>query len=385
MHIKNQETLKKENQSLVLELILSESPISRAEIAKRTKMSPTSASRIVASLKELGLIREVSLSSDGLGRKALYFIPDEMSVISIGAEITPHDVHIGFVGFKGKLIVKETVKYSDNDPHAMANLLYQTVEDMIHSNGLGNKKIVGMCVGLPGLIEHKVGNVRLSAQFDWHDVPLAKIFSEKFGFGISIDNALKLRAFAEYNLDEELVNKNMAMIGFGTGVGSALVFDGEIYRGENNFSGEIGHSIVDPYGIACTCGNIGCLQTYISERFLLDEASKCSDITTMDELVEAYLGEEKWAVNILNKAITYAAITINNVICVNNPNAVVLSGKFIVNYSVIREKIIAKYQELLWSPIENTFDLKVTRLGSEGTILGAALSVQRYFVKNLDV
>ncbi|WP_221565993.1 ROK family transcriptional regulator [Alkalihalobacillus sp. TS-13] len=383
MKIKNQDFLKRENQSLVLEMILNDGPISRAEIAKRTLMSPTSASRIVASLLDEDLIREVNLISEGMGRKATYFIPNENSVLSIGVEIDQKDIRIGFMNFVGKLIVLEHIDYEPTDPGEMVRFISNNIREIIERENITLERIVGVCVGLPGLIQNETGNIILSAQFDWKQVPLKELLQEQSGFQVFVDNELKLKALAEYNMEADPEQETMAMIGFGSGVGSALITKGEIYRGEGNFSGEIGHTIVDPYGIYCPCGNFGCLQTYIAEKFLLEEASKTMPVNSMDQLFTAYKKEEKWAVNILDKAITYAAITINNVVCMYNPDTVVLAGSLIEDYPEVTERILEKCKNQIWTPVTQTFQLRKTKTGVDGVVVGAAMSVQRHFIKTI--
>src|SRR5699024_12657299 len=99
-----------------------------------------------------------------------------------------------------------------------------------------------------------------------------------------------------------------------------------IYRGYLNSAGEIGHTVVDPNGMLCTCGNFGCLQTYIAEGFLIREASKQADVQDLEDMISAAEENQKGAVNIIDRAITYAAITINNSVCLNNPDKIILTG-----------------------------------------------------------
>ena len=287
--IKNQDFLKKENQSLVLELILDQGPISRAEIAKKTKMSPTSASRIVAALIDNDLIREIRLTHEEVGRKATYFVSNENAAISIGVEIDQHHVRIGFMNFIGEMFELQDFEYQVNNPKETVDFIANKTLKMMDIGEIPLEKFIGVCVGLPGLIENQEGIVKLSALFNWKETPLAKWLEEKVDLPVCIDNELKLKAFAEYNSDVNDQANNMAMVGFGSGVGSSLVSGGEIHRVEGNFSGEVGHMVVDPYGVYCPCGNFGCLQTYIAERFLLEEASKTKHIKSIRRLGMKYL------------------------------------------------------------------------------------------------
>lgn len=366
----------------MLDLILEQGPISRAEIAKQTSMSPTSASRIVATLSETNLIREVHTTDNPVGRKANYYVLNEDAVISVGVDIDQHQIRIGFMNFAGKMIATHHYNYDVYDPEKTVTFVSNNIQNIREENTIAHQHIAGIGVGLPGLVESDTGLIKLSAQLDWKNVPFAEMLAEKTGIDVFIDNELNLKALGEYELlsEEGQNQEHMTMIGFGSGVGSALISKGEIYRGEGNFSGEIGHTIVDPFGLYCPCGNYGCLQTYIAEESLLTEASKIKPIHNMNELLDHYHLEEKWAINIIDKLITYAAITVNNAVCIYNPDMVVLSGNLIEHYPEIRDKIVEKCKDQIWSPIADTFELKITKIGENGVLIGGALKVRRHFI-----
>ncbi|QFK71964.1 ROK family transcriptional regulator [Pradoshia sp. D12] len=383
MRVKDQYFLKRQNQSLVLEYIIQNGPISRAEIAKHTAMSPTSASRIVASLQEEQLIKEVYLETDEVGRKATYFMANENSVVFVGVEIDVGIVRAGLMNLIGELIVVRSFQTKTEHYEHVVEFIGQMVNDLISEQQIEKVRIAGVCIGLPGLIDNEKGTLEFSAQFSWRNVPLKQMLEQKLDLKVFIDNELKLKALAEY-VSASLPYKNVVMLGFGKGVGSALITDGEIYRGTNNMSGEIGHMTLDPYGTYCPCGNFGCLQTYIATDFLLDEASKTQPMNSMDELAEAYRKKEKWAVNILEKAATYAGLAIKNVVCAYNPDAVFLSGTLIEDYPEIAELIIEKHSNSAWFPESYSYELLVTQMKEIGVVKGAALSVQRKLIKNLN-
>lgn len=385
MKVKNQNFLKKKNQSLVLDMILEQGPISRAEIAKQASMSPTSASRIVASLEEKCLIQEVSIDDAAIGRKATYFIPNKDAIISIGVQIDRDQIRIGFMNFIGTFIALEFYDFRVGNPDEAVTFIGEKIEEIKKIEQIASSKIVGICVGLPGLIENKIRVVKFSAQFNWSGVLLGQMLEEETGIEVVIDNDLNLKAFGEYALDPEIEDEDMTMIGFGSGVGSALISKGQIFRGKANFSGEIGHTVVDPYGLYCPCGNSGCIQTYIAEQFLIEEASKAKPVHSIEELLDESKKGEKWAINIIDKAVTYAAITINNVICIYNPDIVVLTGSLIENHPEIKNRVLEKCKHQIWSPAMNTFTLQVSKIGENGVVIGAALKVRRNFIGNIPI
>ncbi|WP_376846884.1 ROK family transcriptional regulator [Camelliibacillus cellulosilyticus] len=385
MQKKDQNYIKKENKGLVLDLIRTDGPLSRADIAKKTKMSPTTVSRIVASLIELNLVEETDQYTTGVGRKASLLAVKADSFFSIGVEIDEKWVRMGMIDFLGHLIkTDEVITNVDDEPAVFVMKLKEMLERFMANMAIQKDRIIGICIGVPGLINNLTGTVDISAQLNWHNVSLASQLEREIGLKVMVDNELKLKAYAERLFGKGRESKKLLMIGFGSGVGSALIIDGEIYRGHSNTAGEIGHTIVDPNGMLCPCGNFGCLQTYIAERFLLEEASKKADVRELQDIIMAAKNDEKWAVNIVERAVTYAAITINNSVCVNNPDKVILTGSLIDQSPYIREKILEMCDYQLWTPLKHSFTLEVSDLGSTGIVLGAGMIAQKHFINQLN-
>ncbi|WP_264371402.1 ROK family protein [Virgibacillus necropolis] len=221
-----------------------------------------------------------------------------------------------------------------------------------------------------------------SSQLVWEDVPLLRILEEQLAFSVLIDNELNLRAYAEGFLPK-IKHHSMAVIGFGSGVGSALMIGDQIHKGYLNSAGEIGHTIVDTNGILCTCGNFGCLQTYIAESFLVQEASKKSNAQSLHKIISATEKGYKWAENILSRAITYASITVNSCVCMYNPERVILTGEMIEQFLHVRDRILQESRNKIWSPLSDSTSIEVSQLGEKGVVLGASMYSQREYINHL--
>src|SRR5699024_3567363 len=162
------------------------------------------------------------------------------------------------------------------------------------------------------------------------------------------------------------------------------LIEGElISRGVINGAGEIGHTVVTPNGILCTCGNIGCLQTYVAEGFLREEANKHASCHTTLDIIKYAEDGANWAKNILERAITYAAIAINNSICMSNPEEIILTGSLIESSEWMSEEIIKRAQAMLWYPFNEQLTIGVSKLGEIGEALGAAMYSQEEHISQL--
>ncbi|WP_028559908.1 ROK family transcriptional regulator [Paenibacillus pinihumi] len=379
----DQDFIKRQNRLTVFEMIKTQSPISRAMIAKKTGMSPTTVSRIVGELTEQGYVIESEQVSEGLGRKSTLLGLMDASVSSIGIELDRHVLNIGVVDLQGNLVHSESHERGiEEAPEVTVQRISDVLEHMLERGIAERKHIVGIGVGLPGIIDNGRGVVVFSVQLGWKNVALSALLEEATGLKVKVDNELKVKALAEHLKGSAIGSNRTALLGFGNGVGSALIFEGEIYRGEMNSAGEIGHTTVDPNGPLCQCGKAGCLQTYITIHSLLQEASQIRPIQSVEELFAARAAGERWAIHLIDRALTYMAITVNNVVCMYNPDTVIFSGeltdKFPEMYEEVKERCHSRF---VWEPLRDSFRFVTSQLHEAGVMIGSGLQAQAQFFK----
>lgn len=377
----DQDFMKRQNRLTVFEIIKNQQPISRASIAKQTGMSPTTVSRIVGELTEEGYLLDSEQVSSGLGRKSTLIGMMDASVLSVGVELDRSLMSIGIVDLQGQLICSSQFpRTPDESPDRTLERIHEAIEQLFQQHVIDRTRIVGIGVGLPGIVNNKEGIVVFSVQLGWKNVPLAKRLKELTGFEIAVDNELKVRALAEHLKGAAVGSSRTALLGFGQGVGSAMILEGEIYRGVMNSAGEIGHTTVDPNGMMCECGKAGCLQTYINISSLLSEANRIRPIRTIEELFAAKHAGEQWAMHLIDRALMYMAITINNVVCMYNPDSVILSGELVDKFPDIYEEVEQLYlSRFTWEPLRGSFTIHRSLLNEKGVIIGSGLLSQNRF------
>ncbi|AJY73466.1 ROK family transcriptional regulator [Paenibacillus beijingensis] len=380
----DQEFIKKKNQILILEIIQKNNRrISRADIAKMTKMSPASVGRIVNTLIETGLIKETDQQSSGVGRKATMLECDVQSLLAIGVEVDRNVIKAAIVDLDGRIIT-EAEKKADNSancPETVASRIIDLIRQLADGQKVELNKFIGIGIGIPGIINPDTGEVIISAQLKWKNERFASLIEDKLPLPVVLDNDLKVKALGESSYWPKSDETKTVLVSVGSGVGSALVDEGEIYRGANNIAGEIGHSTVNPDGMLCECGKRGCLQTYITDLSLLQEANQVRPVHHVEDIFEAMRNGETWAYNIIERACTYIAVTINNVVCTYNPDRIILTGNFIEHHSDTFEMVRAKMKDFIWEPFSGTFDLSRSKLGENSVRIGAAKLVLQQRLK----
>lgn len=378
----DQDFMKRQNRLTVFNMIKSQRPISRAAIAKQTGMSPTTVSRIVVELIEGGYLFESDQVSEGLGRKSTLLDMVNGSVLSVGVELDIGHMYVGIVDVQGQLVCSRRYdRQTDESPERTIDRVGEAIEELAQLHGIDRSRIVGIGVGLPGIVDNESGRVIFSVQLGWKNVALAEGLKERTGYETAVDNELKVKALAEHLKGSAIGSTHTALLGFGNGVGSALILQGDIYRGETNSAGEIGHTTVDPNGMMCECGKTGCLQTYINISSLLSEANRFRPVERIEELFEARRAGEQWAVRLIERALMYMAITVNNIVCMNNPDSVILSGELVEKFPGVYEEVeMLCNSRFIWEPLRGTFAFHRSTLKEEGVMIGSGLlSQDRFF------
>jgi predicted NBD/HSP70 family sugar kinase len=369
--------MKRQNKNLVLDILKHKSPISRIDIAKMTGMSPTSITRIVNELQLQGYVRETEAVTSGVGRKATLLEVCGDVLYTIGVEIDKSVLKVGIVNYIGEMVSLHKNKRNESESY-METLqkINAIIGKIMDENNISTNKILGLAVGLPGYIDYKSGIVKVSDQLKWKDVSLADDLKKLTSFNVIVDNELKMKIVAESFTGMAKDSQNSILIGIGSGIGSSIMLNGEIYRGETNNAGEIGHTVIDPTGNVCNCGKIGCLATYISEGAILSDSRKVKEIASIDEVFQSYRNREPWALNILDRASTYIALAISNILCLYNPEVIILSGNTIEKLPEMKQAIEQKCELYIWEPLKQTVRIVYSELRDHGVVLGAAIQAQ---------
>ena len=204
----------------------------------------------------------------------------------------------------------------------------------------GLKKTKGIGITGPGPLDLKKGVLINPPNMPtWRNVPLKQIFSRAFALPVAVDNDANCAALGEKTFGAGKSVKNLFYYTVSTGIGGGLIINGEIYHGASFDAGEIGHSVVKPFGPKCNCGKRGCLEALASgtaisriaqelvtkNSLILKLAGKKKNIGAV--IVEqAALKGDRLARQIYQQAAFYLGLSVANVIQIINPEMVVIGG-----------------------------------------------------------
>jgi len=233
-------------------------------------------------------------------------------------------------------------------------------------------------VSLPGLVDPSTGSAIYVPYFKWREVPVARMISAVTGLPVTIDNDANSVALAElwFGRPEVSDARDFILVFAAEGVGTGIVFDGQIYRGEHGAAGEFGHMIIGTHApVPCSCGNRDCWEAFSSERATLARYRKLrgeADDSQIDfkELVDRALAGEAHARTALVDMALCLGIGISNLIVGFSPEAVVVGGEITRAWHLVEGSLKETIEHSVRRGLPSARILPST-LGQNPTLMGA--------------
>jgi glucokinase len=141
--------------------------------------------------------------------------------------------------------------------------------------GLGERSLAGLGIATPGWVDTERGVVPAAPQLiGWRDVPVVAILEKRLGIPVRLENDANAAALGENTYGAGRGTQHMVYITVSTGIGAGIIVSGALYGGAKGSAGELGHTIIDPAGAECGCGNHGCLEALSSGTAIALRASE---------------------------------------------------------------------------------------------------------------
>lgn len=230
--------------------------------------------------------------------------------------------------------------------------------------------IVGIGVGTAGQIDNE-GTIRSTANIkNWTGLNIKGILEERFNLPVQVVNDVQAMALGEMTYGYSF--PNMISLAIGTGVGGAIITDGKLYRGSNGSAGELGHTILVPFGSPCGCGSMGCVERYISgpaiERIYFEKTGIHKDG------IDIFKEEEDASKEVIQEFLGYLNITLANIANTFAPEAIVLSGGVAQSLDRYMDEIERSAQKSSLSANQKVKILQ-SKLSHDAMVLGAASTI----------
>ncbi len=334
---------------------------------------------LVADLRSRGLVLEEDPARLGSpGRPSLVVRPNPEGAAAITAEIGVSSLSAAVVGVGGRILHLARVAHR---PSRLA--VEQTVADIgkLIENCLASIPdrcwVAGVGVAVPGVVRRADGLVHFAPNLGWRDVPLGRLVAERLhsSLPILIANDADLGALAEHTWGAGIGVDHLIFLSGDVGVGGGLIIDGRPLVGAAGCAGEVGHFQVNPEGVQCRCGAIGCWETEIGGPALLrrtgrvDKSYRPEDVTRLLRLASSGDGQALAAVEDFGR---WLGVGIAGLVNAFNPQRVVLGGFLGTMWPLVERVVDEELLVRVMAPSLDAVEILPAQLAADAPLLGAA-------------
>jgi predicted NBD/HSP70 family sugar kinase len=323
-------------------------------------------------LLEQGLIREIGFGTSAGGKP-----PTLLALNQRGRDIVALD--LGRRPFRAALVdlggrIHERVDSPVDDHPLRAEIARKKAAELIEDVlARAAAPVLGIGVGTPGVVDVD-GRVIESANLAWHHLDLASDLRGRFAIPVSITNDAQAAALAEYRRHGD-DRRNLLLVKIGHGIGSGLVIDSTLYRGDHSAAGEIGHVQVLEDGEPCTCGNRGCLETVASVPAILRRIGVDPDRSTWDAQTLAGAAAKGLVERSIREAGRHLGEVLATVLAMLDIGQVTVASDLANAGEVLVAEVRAALRRRMLPGTAELVEISATSLGADLVLAGAASAV----------
>ncbi|MGH2495212.1 MAG: ROK family transcriptional regulator [Ktedonobacteraceae bacterium] len=362
------------NRRLILQLIHEEGSISRAEIARRLKLSRPTVSRIVDALEQANLIFCTGKSQPTGGRLGeLYSFRDDAGFV-LGLELGTREARIAIATLNGEIVRRVARTLSLETPQSVLPELNSFVSDAMSHFAGQQATILSMGVAVPGVVHltPDPGYVDAAKIFPGlNNRPLRDELQRLFGVPVAMDNDVNLAAIGECEFGCARSYRNIVYFFAGRGVGAGIVLDGNLFRGGAEAAGEVGNMVIDRASLYKHAGPRGYLESLVSIDQLLSESQASGNPgESIEAFCERAFRGDQQALEAIRAMYEYLAIAIINLAAVIDPEIVVLGGD-LAELPHAEQLFLQPIEQLIRSHAGDAFLLRLSQLQGDAALYGA--------------
>ncbi len=388
----DQAWVRRMNRAIVLETVRAHRTLSRARLATETGLNPSTISNIIGELIQEDLIRETDLVQAATGRPGRLLELNPSGGCAMGVEINVDYLSVILTDFAANVLWRrrEASRPEDGQQAIMQQVLLLAKEAEAVGAGQG-LRLLGIGVGVPGLVDAHSGLLRFAPNLGWRDVPILGILDASFSCPIYVENEANAAALGEHFFGAARDAKNFIYLSAGVGLGSGIVIQGNLFRGEFGYAGEAGHMTLDVNGELCACGNRGCWETFVGPRAVErrvrrslaeGQASSLQDLAAGDlekivfmDVVKAAMDNDPAALSAIQDVGHYLGVGVASLVNLFNPEMIVLGGALNLASSIIVDEVQRVISARTLKPGLESLQIIPSVLGLDACVMGAVALV----------
>ncbi len=390
-------SVKMHNTQAVLLSLLYEGDLSRSELSKRINLSSTTITNLIAELIQAGLVSESNCNEPesevdrpvGRPRTAICLEPNARFVI--GVHVGVGTFRVAVTNLRNEIVLSRMVSfnYQEEPPLSVIDQILDCVEELISESEIDRDLILGLGIGLSGLVDFTSGVNVFAPNLNWRQVPAKKILTDRLGLPVIADNNVRCMALGEAYFGIGRGLDSLAFVYGRIGVGAGFISQGQVFRGSTMGAGEIGHTtMLLRGGEPCRCGKSGCLETLVSETFMLHAADNIiqmnpdgilahitrenPDWQGMAHIVAAAQKGDTLVREMLAERATYLGVALANMVNLYNPEMIILGGVFTQAGDYFIEPVIQTVRKMTFGDLSKQVRIEKTSFGWKAGVIGAA-------------
>jgi predicted NBD/HSP70 family sugar kinase len=325
LQLASSETARIINRDIVLELIRTSQPISRADLARLSGLGRSTVSQIVEQLIGENWVREGAMGSLPRGRRPT-MVGLNGDLVAIAVDIHPRQASVALVDLNGRLLSRWPVPIT-SDPAASIRLIIECMQ-RIRPTG-PHQSTEGIGISLPGRVNPTTQRLIFAPNLKWPEFDIKKMVETKMGLPVFLENDATACLLAERTFARMDGVRDAVLVAVAEGVGTCILANGQLFSGHNGMAGEFGHIAVDPNGPRCGCGKNGCWEVFSSSgaalRYYRELKPKGSAVTFQELLNRAEDGDSA-AAQALTMQATWIGRGLRMIIASVSPSTILIAG-----------------------------------------------------------
>jgi glucokinase len=289
---------------------------------------------------------------------------------AVGIDLGGTNIFGGLVDGTGKILTttKRPTPVAEG-PQGVFSAMKAMIRELLGQ--AGGRDVVGIGLGIPGLLDRAKGMSVFSPNMKWQNVPVLSEFTE-FGLPVDMDNDVRCHAIGELHFGAGKGVLNFILITLGTGIGSGIVLDGQLYRGTSGVAGEIGHITLEPGGPQCGCGKQGCFEAIASGKNVGRRAKEAGIAESARELFDKARAGDQAALALVDRVGYDLGRGISIYAHLMNPQRVIVGGGMAQAGDLLFEPMRRYAQAESMPGVRGSYDIVPAVFGDEAGVVGSA-------------
>jgi predicted NBD/HSP70 family sugar kinase len=280
------EDTRRHHRALLLQMLFRYGPASRADLARSSGLTRVTVSDVIGDLVSDGLLTESVAPVQGRVGKPPVLVQlageaRQIVAVDLSADLSDAVVSGALLNLSGEVQERRSRPLEGRRGEDAVSLVHDLVRELVDA---ATRPVLGIGVGTPGVVDAD-GVVVDAPNLGWHGTPLADGLRAAFDVAVFVANDANTAVLGEHTFGDA-GDGGLMLVRIGTGVGAGLVLEGALLHGHRSAAGEVGHVVVDPGGVECACGRVGCLETvlaapHLRERLAADGEPGLAEVGTL--------------------------------------------------------------------------------------------------------